>query len=131
MRQRSALIYVEGFSSVCGFIGGVPLLLDPSGKMLGLPLSILSSFPFQINDFFLPALWLFFVYGVGLALVTYLLWSGRKHSRSVAALFCTIWLGWITFEMVFVGPSPFIWVWYFPQVAALVLLLAPGTGRSQ
>ncbi len=129
-RALSALIIVEGFSSICGFAGAIPLLLDPSGKTLGLPLSTLSSLPFQIKDFFLPALWLLFVYGVGFAILTWLLWTGRRHSWSAAAFLCAVWLGWITFEVIFIGPSPLIWVWYFPQAAALVLLARPAVRKS-
>ncbi len=129
-RAFSALVVVEGLSSVFGFIGGIPLLLDPSGKMFGLPLSTLSSLPFHLDDFLLPALWLFFVYGVGFGVLTYVLWSRRRHSWSAATLLCAVWLGWITFEMVFIGPSPFIWVWYFPQIVALILLLTQGARRG-
>jgi len=129
-RSIVALLFVEGFSSFCGFVGGIPLLLDPSGKMLGLPLSTLSSLPFHITDFFLPALWLFLVYGVGFALLTYLLWSGRLYSWSIAVILCVIWLGWITFEVIFIGPSPLILVWYFPQILALILLTWPGIRQA-
>jgi hypothetical protein len=124
-----ALLCAEGFSSFCGFVGGIPLL-DPSGKTLGLPLGILSSLPFHVNDFFLPALWLFFVYGVGFALLTYLLWLGRSHSWPIAVILCVIWLGWITFEVIFIGPSPLILVWYLPQVIALFLLTKPGVKQA-
>ncbi len=129
-RLTSALILVEGFSSFCGFVGGVPLLLDPSGRMLGLPSSVLSSLPFRVEDFFLPALWLLLVYGVGFAFVTYVLWSGRRRSWGIALVLCFVWLGWITFEVAFIGPSPFIWVWYLPQVAALALLVSPGVRHA-
>ena len=56
------LLFVEVLSSF-GFVGGVPLIADPTGALLGFPLggtNALSSFPIPIHDFFLPGLWLFF-----------------------------------------------------------------------
>jgi hypothetical protein len=93
-RERTALLVVEGFSSFCGFLGGVPLLADPSGKLLGMPLSNLAGLP--IHDFLLPGLWLVFAYGVGLALATYLLYTRRPQAWPLAFALCLIWLGWIT-----------------------------------
>jgi hypothetical protein len=119
------LLLIEGLSSFCGFLGGIPLIADPSGALLGLPLGgALSTLPAPIHDFFLPGLWLFFVYGIGFAIVTYLLWSGNARAWSLAFILCIVWLGWITFEVIFFGPSPLITVWYIPQVASLILLLS-------
>ena len=56
------LLFVEVLSSF-GLVGGVPLIADPTGALLGFPLggtNALSSFPIPIHDFFLPGLWLFF-----------------------------------------------------------------------
>jgi hypothetical protein len=122
------LLFIEGVSSFCGFIGGIPLMTDPSGASLGFPLGgtkALSSLPFPIHDFFLPGLWLFFVFGVGFAIVAYLLWSANSRAWSVAIALCIVWLAWISFEVIFFGPSPFITVWFIPQVVSLILLLSP------
>jgi hypothetical protein len=127
-RSMTLLLIIEGLSSFCGFIGGIPLIADPSGALLALPLGgteALSSLPLPIHDFFLPGLWLFFVYGIGFAIVTYLLWSGNSRAWSLAFMLCIVWLGWITFEVIFFGPSPLITVWYIPQVASLILLVSP------
>jgi hypothetical protein len=72
-----ALLVVEGFSSFCGFLGGVALLADPSGGLLGVPLRSFEGLP--IDDFLLPGLWLFTVYGIGFALATHLLRAGRPQ----------------------------------------------------
>jgi len=119
------LLFVEVLSSFFGLIGGIPLIADPSGALLGFPLGgtkALSSLPIPIHDFLLPGLWLFFVYGIGFAIVTYSLWSGRPYAWSLALTLCIVWLGWITFEAAFFGPDPLILVWYIPQIAALTLL---------
>jgi hypothetical protein len=126
-RSVTMLLLIEGLSSFCGFLGGIPLIADPSGALLGLPLGgtkALSTLPAPIHDFFLPGLWLFFVYGIGFAIVTYLLWSGNARAWPLALMLCMVWLGWITFEVIFLGPSPLITVWYIPQVASLILLLS-------
>jgi hypothetical protein len=126
------LLLVEGFSSFCGFVGGIPLVVDPSGALLGYPLGgtkALSSLPIPIHDFLLPGLWLFFVYGLGFAVVTYLLWSGRTQAWSAALILCIVWLGWISFEVTYFGTSPLIIVWYIPQVVSLILLVSPNTRR--
>jgi hypothetical protein len=77
----SLLLFLEGFSSFCGFIGGIPLIADPTGGLLGSPLGgaqALASLPIPIHDFLLPGLWLFFIYGIGFAVLTYLLWSASR-----------------------------------------------------
>lgn len=112
---------VEGLSSIFGF-AGIALIIDPTGKIIGLPLSLLSGIPLPIHDFFLPGLWLAIVYGIGFALTTYFLYTRKSFARSLAAFLGLVWLGWITFEMIFIGPSFFIAVWYIPQVIAFFLL---------
>jgi hypothetical protein len=131
--SMSLLLFVEGFSSFFGFIGGIPLIADPTGALLGFPLGgtkALSSLPVSIHDFLLPGLWLFFVYGVGFAVATYLLWSSRPRAWSVCFILCMVWLGRITFEIIYFGLNPLIWAWYSPQVGALVLLLWPSVRSS-
>jgi hypothetical protein len=116
-----ALLIVEGLSSIFGFTG-IALIIDPTGRIIELPESELSGIPIPIHNFFLPGLWLVIVYGIGLALTTYFLYTEKLFARSLAAFLGLVWLGWITFEMIFIGPSIFIAIWYLPQVIALFLL---------
>lgn len=51
------------FLSINGVIGGVLMLSDPNGAPMGMPVSVLEYTPFQ--NFFLPGLWLIFIWGVG------------------------------------------------------------------
>jgi len=60
-RSTTLLLFIEGLSSSFGFLGGIPLIADPSGVILGLPLGgtkALSSLPIPIHDFFLAGLWI-------------------------------------------------------------------------
>jgi hypothetical protein len=72
-----ALLGTEIASTICGFTGGIPLTLDPSGKLLGPPLSNLNGLP--IHGFLLPGLWLIFVFGVGLSATTFGLWKWKEE----------------------------------------------------
>jgi hypothetical protein len=120
---KDLLLLIEGFTSLSGLYVGYELITVPSGTSLGLPLSLLSSFPISIRDFYLPGLWIFLVYGVGFALVTYSLLSGRRHGWPVALVLCLVWLVGLTFVVVYMGPNTFSEALYAPQVIALILLV--------
>jgi len=129
-RLLLVLVVVEGLSSVFGFIGGIPLTIDPSGRLLNMPLSYLSSFPLPLHDFLLPGLWLLLGYGVGLSATAFLLWSRRPFAWDVAMALGVIWLGWVTFQVIFIGPVPIVTVWLVPQIVAVLLLLSPAVRGS-
>ncbi len=120
---KDLLLFIEGFTSLSGLYVGYELITVRSGASLGLPLSLLSSFPISIHDFYLPGLWIFLVYGVGFALVTYSLLSGRRHAWPVALVLCLVWLVGLTFVVVYMGPNTFSEALYVPQVIALILLV--------
>ena len=120
---KDLLLLIEGSTSLSGLYVGYELITVPSGTSLRLPLSILSSFPIRIQDFYLPGLWIFLVYGVGFALVTYSLLSGSRHAWSVALVLCLIWLVGLTFAVIYTGPNAVVEALYLPQVAALLLLV--------
>ncbi len=57
------LLYIlQGFLGVGAVAGGVMLLIDPSGEMLGMPVSVLERSPFP--NFIIPGILLFLVFGV-------------------------------------------------------------------
>lgn len=51
------------FLGINGVIGGILMLRDPNGAPMGMPVSDLERTPFQ--NFFLPGLWLIFIWGGG------------------------------------------------------------------
>ncbi len=53
------LIILIVFQSISGLIGGIGLLIDPSGSYLKMPMFFLRNTPFK--DYLIPALVLFFV----------------------------------------------------------------------
>jgi hypothetical protein len=119
-RAYHALLATEVISAICGFIGGVPLILDPSGKLLGMPLSNLNGLP--IHDFLLPGLWLFFVYGVGLSVTACGLWRRRSWGRVLGLVLGVVWIGWVSFELYLWGLNVFVAAWLIFPIASLYLL---------
>ncbi len=119
---------IEIFGVIAGFSGGLPLLLDPSGQLLGLPSDLLSVLPF--SDFLPVGLWLFVVYGVGFSLVTYGLWRRKRWAWSLGILLGVVWICWLFLEFYLYGLQPFIAVWMIQPIIALPLLLHKDTKRS-
>ncbi len=70
------LVALAIFDAIGGFVGGIPLLLDPSGSLLGLNVSMFPGIP--VSDFLLVGLWLTVIYGIGSCLVAFLLW--QRHA---------------------------------------------------
>jgi hypothetical protein len=59
---RNLLPILLAFLGVGAIFGGVVLIISPSGKLFGMPLSILDNSPF--NDFLIPGIILFLVLGL-------------------------------------------------------------------
>ncbi|CAH1213847.1 hypothetical protein PAECIP111892_03917 [Paenibacillus auburnensis] len=56
------LYILQAFLGVGAIAGGVMLLIDPSGEMMGMPVSVLERSPFP--NFIIPGILLFLVFGV-------------------------------------------------------------------
>ncbi|HZD34272.1 MAG TPA: DUF2127 domain-containing protein [Nitrososphaeraceae archaeon] len=119
-RTLKAVTIVEILSAIFGFWGGIPLLIDPSGRILNLEMNLLSGLP--ISDFLLPGIWLFVVYGCGCSLAAYGLWTHKRWGWQLAILISFIWISWVAFELYFWGMSWLVWPWLIPPVIALLLL---------
>jgi hypothetical protein len=124
-RAFRALLGTEILSAIAGFVGGIPLTLDPSGKLLGMPLENLKGLP--IHDFLLPGLWLFFVFGVGLSVTTYGLWKRERWGRPLGLVLGVIWIGWMSFELYLWGLDAVVAVWLIFPLVALYLLMRKDT----
>jgi hypothetical protein len=111
---------VEILSAVFGFSGSIPLIADPSGKILGMSTSQLSGLP--VSDFLIPGLFLFVMYGCGCSLAAYGLWTRRSWGLTLAAIVSLIWIGWVSFELYYWGVHISIWPWLGPPIVALLLL---------
>ena len=117
---RAVAIAALIFLGLTSLIGAVPLIVDPSGKMLSMPLSLLEHSPF--TSFLMPGIILltancmlsFWV----LALVQ------RKASRYglwVEVQGCVL-AGWITVQILMIREV--VWAHYVYLSVALVLILS-------
>jgi len=124
-RRRPPLLWpllaAMGWLSVGGFAGGIPMLRDPSGALVGARLSWLNGTP--VDDFFLPGLLLVAVYGVGvLLLMAGLLWKiSPGPARSLDRV---IGRHWAWAGTIGVGVLLVLWILYeyvvFPTTSWLM-----------
>ena len=62
MHTRNILIGLLAFLGVGAIFGGAVLIISPSGKLIGMPLSMVGKSPF--DNFLIPAIILFLVLGL-------------------------------------------------------------------
>ena len=89
------------FQGLSGILGGIGLIIDPSGSMLNIPIEWLQDSPF--NSYLLPGIILFTVLGVFPIIV--FLWLLKKNSKGWVG---SIMLGialliWILTEILIIG----------------------------
>ncbi len=129
---RNLLIALLAFLGLGAMGGGAVLIVSPSGKLMGMPLSILNPSPF--SDFLIPGIILFLVLGVvPLLLIVALL---KKPTSKLAEYFnyyadihwawtYTIYIAfvlifWIQIEMVLLNAVS--WLHTFYMLLAVVII---------
>jgi hypothetical protein len=135
---RNLLLFLLGFLGVGALGGGGALALAPSGRLLGMPLSLLRGSPFR--DFLVPGLVLFTVLGlVPCLLVGALLqkpagrlaeglnFFGDMHWAWTGSIYVAFALiGWLQLEMVFIHAVSWLHVFYMAlAIAILFVALLP------
>lgn len=134
----TVLVTIQALS---GLGGGLMLLLDPSGGLIGMPLNVLRNGPF--TDFLIPGLVLLLVLGVFPALVAVGLWRrpplpfagplerafGEHWSWIGSGVTGAGLLIWLAVELWVVGPSSLLLAYALLALAIIALALAPGTRR--
>lgn len=124
-RALKAVIIVEIISTMFGFWGGIPLLIDPSGRILDLETNLIASLP--IKSFVLPGIWLLVVYGCGCSIAAYGLWNLKRWGWILAIFISLTWIAWVSFELYMwssfsVAIINTTWPWLIPPIIALILL---------
>ena len=91
------LLLLLGQLSVRALAGGTALLVSPSGELVGLPTGPLNNAP--IENFLLPGLALFLVFGLGSSVVCYGLYTRRRWAWSGAIGVALALLVWVVIEV--------------------------------
>ena len=116
---RIVAIVALVFLGITACIGAVPLILDPSGKILRMPLSLLEHSPFR--SYLIPGLILFFGNGLLSALVLMLaLRRTYGYGWWIVLQGCVI-TGWITTQILMIRMV--IWAHYVYLAIGLELVV--------
>ncbi len=92
------------FQGISGLYGGIALVMDPSGDLLKMPISILENSPFE--NFLIPGLILLTILGIFPIIVLYGLWKRRYWSWIGALTVSTALIIWIGVQIWMVGYHP-------------------------
>ena len=139
--SATLLTILVALQAISGIAGGVALVLDPSGGVLQMPVSVLRSGPF--TDFLVPGLILLLVLGVVPAAIAVALWSRPRWGAMgwLEGVFGEHWswvgagvvgaglLIWLVVELWMVGPSALLWAYGLLAAAIVAAALAPSTRR--
>lgn len=135
------LTSLVALQAVSGLGGGAVLVLDPSGGLMGMPLTVLRRGPFV--DFLVPGVILLLVLGVLPAAIAVALWRrprvealwrlerafGEHWSWVGAGVVGVGLLLWLAVELWLVGPSSLLVMYALVALAIIVFALMPSTRR--
>ena len=103
-----------------GIGGGIVMLIDPTGEIMGLPSGLLDTVP--ISDFFLPGLFLIFVMGVLPIWVGIGLWRRTRWGWLGAVVVSVLLILWIGFQIFLWGAPILLQVFYLALGFVLLML---------
>ena len=109
-----------GFLGVTSISGSIPMILDPSGSMLHMPLSLLEHSPF--HSYLMPGIILLVTNGL-VAIVVFL--AAMRRVESYGNLIATqgvVIAGWITVQVFFLRTV--VWPHYVYLGVGLVLIVS-------
>jgi len=89
------------FQGLSGLFGGIALVIDPSGELLQMPLSMLAGSPF--NTFLIPGIILLIILGIFPMVIFYGLWKRTNWAWSGALMVSAALIIWIGVEIWMIG----------------------------
>lgn len=116
---RGFAMVLLGFLGITSIIGAVPMIVDPSGQWMHMPLSLLEHSPFR--TFLIPGIILLLANGV-LSLLVLVATTRRwpQYAWGVALQGCIL-TGWIVVEVILLRMA--MWAHYFYGAIGLALIL--------
>ena len=99
--MRLILFILTAFSAVTAIFSGLLMINDPEGRLLNIPLTILSATPFK--NFFIPGLILTLIVGGTnmIAVIGFLLQAKYQLNWSIAG--GIVLCGWILIQLIMLG----------------------------
>lgn len=119
------------FQGVSGLFGGFALILDPTGELLNMPLSMLDGSPF--DNFLIPGIILFTILGIFPMIVFYGLWKRVKWAWPGTFFVSIALITWIGVEVMMVGyhsEPPLQLIYGLTGVVLLGLAMLPSVRRA-
>lgn len=92
------------FQGISGLYGGIALVMDPSGDLLQMSISILENSPFE--NFLIPGLILLTILGIFPIIVVYGFWKHRFWSWNGALTVSISLIIWICVQIWMIGYNP-------------------------
>lgn len=117
---RFFAIVVLFFSAVSALFGGASLIMDPSGKLLQMPLGFIDQTIF--GNYLIPGIIL--VTFIGISCIAVAVITIRKSSRFPLALIYqgVVLIVWIVVEYIIIRQFMFLQIVYFAAGAVLIML---------
>jgi hypothetical protein len=116
---KTLLVILLVFLSLSGLFG-IVFLIDPSGELVEMPLSLLDKLP--IDTFFLPGLFLLIVYGIGSSIIAYGLLRQLFWAPVAGLLLGLVLIGWIIGQIILWGEPAMLQYIYLTVGLAIFLL---------
>ena len=91
---------------ICGFL----LIIEPSGKLIQLPIELLSNSPFE--NYLIPGLILFLVNGIGNVFGSILSFTKNRYSGYAGVFFGSALIIWIMVQVIMIGLSSLLQPFY-------------------
>lgn len=117
---RWVAIVLLAFLGLSSMVGGIPLILDPQGKLLGMPLSLLRYSPF--DTFLIPGIVLLVANGLLAMAILVAVLLRRPGYGLLTVLQGCILLGWLVIECILIRAVA--WPHCFYGVIALGLVVS-------
>jgi hypothetical protein len=116
---RGIAMALLGFLGITSIIGAAPMIADPSGQLLRMPLSLLEHSPF--HTFLIPGIILLLANGLLSLLILYATARQRPLYAWGVALQGCILTGWIVVEVILLRMA--MWAHYFYGAIGLALIV--------
>ena len=106
-----ALGALQAFIGLGALAGGIPLVMDPSGSILGLPSDFIDGTIFP--NYLIPGIFLLAVNGVGSIIGAGFSFARNRYAKEIAVVLGAILVAWIVIQIITIKSFHWLQVLYF------------------